>query len=437
MRRASWLFPIGDAGRFDSDSEDGTAAVAACVEPIEQLAHPGRAGAVFLKRHAVGAVGLFLDLAVLVQRRAQCAKHRIELSRSCHENGGVDDAADRERTESIEVAVESLVLAVPFEIEGDAAFDVVDLVAVEKFIAAQLALPLLEYRFALLFADLLAPRQADEQVALDDRFVPAERTKLHGKELRDFGFVAAGAPDDVGRDREVAQRAEELVELGFAGLAQNDCGVAIAEDLVSLEDVGGNGAPNDILRIRRVARALSDVLRRRDKRLADTFDFFLVVVRGHDKSRALLSVPAYCVASIRMPQGIDAAYPRKSLIADGREQSFHLSLGGRVVVPILFLTQSGCKCYESRRLKELAPRSTDERHMKFTRITVEPEKMGGAPCIRGLRIPVATVVGMIADAMTVDEVLADYPDLQREDIEEALRYAAEAVRERGLPLTVP
>lgn len=75
--------------------------------------------------------------------------------------------------------------------------------------------------------------------------------------------------------------------------------------------------------------------------------------------------------------------------------------------------------------------------MKFTRITVEPEKMGGAPCIRGLRIPVATVVGMIADAMTVDEVLADYPDLQREDIEEALRYAAEAVRERGLPLTVP
>lgn len=72
--------------------------------------------------------------------------------------------------------------------------------------------------------------------------------------------------------------------------------------------------------------------------------------------------------------------------------------------------------------------------MKFTRITVEPEKMGGAPCIRGLRIPVATVVGMIADAMTVDEILADYPDLQREDIEEALRYAAEdrAALERSL-----
>ena len=48
--------------------------------------------------------------------------------------------------------------------------------------------------------------------------------------------------------------------------------------------------------------------------------------------------------------------------------------------------------------------------------------MGGAPCIRGLRIPVATVVGMVADGMTVDEILAGYPDLQREDIEEALRF---------------
>lgn len=75
--------------------------------------------------------------------------------------------------------------------------------------------------------------------------------------------------------------------------------------------------------------------------------------------------------------------------------------------------------------------------MNFTRITVEPGKMGGAPCIRGLRIPVATVVGMVADGMTVDEILAGYPDLQREDIEEALRFAATAVREHGLPLTVP
>lgn len=72
--------------------------------------------------------------------------------------------------------------------------------------------------------------------------------------------------------------------------------------------------------------------------------------------------------------------------------------------------------------------------MRFERITVEPEKMGGVPCIRGLRIPVATVVGMIAEGMSVDEILADYPDLEADDVREALEYAAEAVRERELPL---
>ena len=61
--------------------------------------------------------------------------------------------------------------------------------------------------------------------------------------------------------------------------------------------------------------------------------------------------------------------------------------------------------------------------------------MGGVPCIRGLRIPIATIVGMIADGMSQREILASYPDLVPEDIEEALRYAAEAVRERELPLS--
>jgi uncharacterized protein (DUF433 family) len=73
--------------------------------------------------------------------------------------------------------------------------------------------------------------------------------------------------------------------------------------------------------------------------------------------------------------------------------------------------------------------------MNFTRITVRPEQMGGVPCIRGLRIPVATVVGMVADGMTHAEILSALPDLDSEDIAEALRYAAEAVRERELPLT--
>ena len=73
--------------------------------------------------------------------------------------------------------------------------------------------------------------------------------------------------------------------------------------------------------------------------------------------------------------------------------------------------------------------------MTFDRITVRADQMGGVPCIRGLRIPVATVVGMVADGMTQVEILAAYPDLEGDDIEQALRYAAEAVRERELPLT--
>lgn len=72
--------------------------------------------------------------------------------------------------------------------------------------------------------------------------------------------------------------------------------------------------------------------------------------------------------------------------------------------------------------------------MKYRRITVDPAQMGGVPCIRGLRIPVATVVGMIADGMSEKEILRAYPDLEHEDFQEALRYAADALRERELPL---
>jgi len=60
--------------------------------------------------------------------------------------------------------------------------------------------------------------------------------------------------------------------------------------------------------------------------------------------------------------------------------------------------------------------------MKFTRITVNPAQMGGVPCIRGLRIPVATVVEMVAEGMSVDEILKLYPDLEPEDITEVLCY---------------
>ena len=72
--------------------------------------------------------------------------------------------------------------------------------------------------------------------------------------------------------------------------------------------------------------------------------------------------------------------------------------------------------------------------MAFDRITVEPDKMGGLPCIRGLRVTVSAVLGQLAAGRAADEILADYPYLEREDILAALAYAAAVVSERELPL---
>lgn len=72
--------------------------------------------------------------------------------------------------------------------------------------------------------------------------------------------------------------------------------------------------------------------------------------------------------------------------------------------------------------------------MRFERITINPKQMGGLPCIRGLRIPVTTIVGLLAAGETHEQILADYPDLDEEDILAALAFAAEAVQERELPL---
>ncbi len=72
--------------------------------------------------------------------------------------------------------------------------------------------------------------------------------------------------------------------------------------------------------------------------------------------------------------------------------------------------------------------------MDFARITADTARMGGVPCIRNVRIPVATVVDMVADGMSTGEILKAYPDLEPDDIRDALRFAAEAVRERELPL---
>ena len=73
----------------------------------------------------------------------------------------------------------------------------------------------------------------------------------------------------------------------------------------------------------------------------------------------------------------------------------------------------------------------------FPRITVDADQMEGVPCIRGLRIPVATVLRMLAGGITEVDILTEYPDLEVEDIRESLRYAAASAMERELPLLRP
>lgn len=75
--------------------------------------------------------------------------------------------------------------------------------------------------------------------------------------------------------------------------------------------------------------------------------------------------------------------------------------------------------------------------MAFERITVDPAQMGGLPCIRGMRVTVGAVIGQLAAGQSVDDVLADFPYLEREDVLVALEYAAAAVSERELLLTQP
>jgi uncharacterized protein (DUF433 family) len=72
----------------------------------------------------------------------------------------------------------------------------------------------------------------------------------------------------------------------------------------------------------------------------------------------------------------------------------------------------------------------------LTRITFNPEIMGGKPCIRGMRVTVGALVGLVASGKTIDDVLADYPYLEREDILEALSYAAWRAEEREVPLAL-
>jgi uncharacterized protein (DUF433 family) len=73
------------------------------------------------------------------------------------------------------------------------------------------------------------------------------------------------------------------------------------------------------------------------------------------------------------------------------------------------------------------------RHYKFNRITLDPDKCFGKPCIRGLRIPVASILSYLSSGMSVEQILREWPDLEREDIYQALGYAASAMEERIVP----
>lgn len=73
----------------------------------------------------------------------------------------------------------------------------------------------------------------------------------------------------------------------------------------------------------------------------------------------------------------------------------------------------------------------------FPRITFDPNVMGSKACIRGLRVTVGTVVGLFAAGRSAEEILAAYPYLEREDIDQSLAYAAWRQEEREVPLLLP
>ncbi len=75
------------------------------------------------------------------------------------------------------------------------------------------------------------------------------------------------------------------------------------------------------------------------------------------------------------------------------------------------------------------------RARRLNRITLDPEVMGGQPCIRGLRIPVSMIIKLIASGKTVKEIIENYPELEEEDVKQSLEYAAWMVSERILPVT--
>lgn len=121
-------------------------------------------------------------------------------------------------------------------------------------------------------------------------------------------------------------------------------------------------------------------------------------------------------------QAIETAPARGAITADDRD-ALLTRMGASIAV--------GC----DKRLPRTSRAYT--RAMTESRIVGDHRIMGGVPCIRGTRIPVATVVGLFAVGQSVDVILADYPQLTVEDVRAALEFAAAAVSERQVPLRTP
>lgn len=76
----------------------------------------------------------------------------------------------------------------------------------------------------------------------------------------------------------------------------------------------------------------------------------------------------------------------------------------------------------------------ERHHFRFNRITVDPEKCFGKPCIRGLRIPIESILSYLASGMTTEDILHEWPELEIEDIHQALGYAAWSMTEQTMEL---
>ena len=88
-------------------------------------------------------------------------------------------------------------------------------------------------------------------------------------------------------------------------------------------------------------------------------------------------------------------------------------------------------------MEQLDARKVRVAMRQLTRITLDPEVMGGKPCIRGMRVTVGTVVGLVASGYSREDILRLYPYLEEEDIREALAYAAWRVEEIEVPVAQP